>query len=107
MSDDGRKARLKLRNLSMPNTFVFANNVSVSGEIDVDLTWHAVGDFVSVGNGTSVDPDDPTAMRGEFAEATCEGRGAGAHTGFTFHTGPLDATGFYADMGHERNGAFL
>ncbi len=91
----------------MPNTFVFANNVSVSGEIDVDVSWDAVGDFVSVGNGTSVPADDATAMRGEFAEATCVGRGAGAHTGFTFRTGPLDASGFYADMGHERNGVFL
>lgn len=91
----------------MPNTFVFANNVSVSGEIDVDVTWHAVGDSVARGNGTGVASDDPTAMRGEFAEATCTGRGGGAHTGFSFRTGTLDAGGFYADMGHERNGAFL
>lgn len=102
----GREARLHLANLPMPDTFQFANNVSVSGEIDIDLTWRAMGNPVSRGNGNAVPPSDPTAFLGEFAEAECRGHGGGASTGFRFRTGELTETGFYAELGHERNGVF-
>lgn len=103
----GSEAQLRVRSLPVPDTFQFANNVSVSGQIDVDITWRATGDRVARGNGTTVSPDDPTAFLGEFAPASCTGRGGGASTGFNFRTNELTADGFYADLGNERNGAFL
>ena len=90
----------------MPDTFQFANNVSVSGEIDVDLTWRATGAPISRGDGNTVPRESPTAFLGEFAEAECAGRGGGASTGFRFRTGELTESGFYAELGHERNGVF-
>lgn len=90
----------------MPDTFQFANNVSVSGEIDLDVTWRAIGQPVPRGNGTTVPSDDPTAFLGSFAEAECSGRGGGASTGFRFRTSELTEAGFYAELGHERNGVF-
>ena len=102
----GRRAKLKLKSLPIPDTFQFANNVSVSAEIDVNVTWRATGGFVSRGLGTSVPDNDPNAMEGEFAEATCRGRGGGRETGFHFRTGQLSEEGFYADVGYERNGVF-
>lgn len=103
----GREATLRTRSLPIPDTFQFANNVSVAAQIDVDVTWRAIGDPVPRGNGNGVPPDDPTAMLGEFAEASCTGRGGGASTGFSFRTNELTEDGFYADLGQERNGAFL
>lgn len=91
----------------MPDTFFFANSVSVSGEIDVHVTWRATGEPVSRGLGTSVPSDHPGAFLGEFSEASCRGRGAGRSTGFHFRTGELTEEGFYAEVGNERNGVFL
>lgn len=103
----GREARLRVQNLPMPDTFQFANNVSVSGVIDVDVRWRAIADPVVRGKGTDVPPDDPAAWLGEMADASSSGRGGGASTGFHFRTGELTAEGFFAELGYERNGVFL
>jgi hypothetical protein len=42
-----------------------------------------------------------------MADATSVGRGSGASTGFRFRTHELDAGGFFAELGYERNGVFL
>ena len=107
VSRRGRSARLRLRNAPVPDTLVFANNVSIAAEIDVDLTWRATSDPVSRGSGTSVPPDAPDAYQGEMRDATCSGRAAGRETGFTMRSGRLTADGFLAWMGHSRNGVFL
>ena len=100
-------AQLRLDSLPMPDTLFFANNVSISGEIDVHVTWRATEGAVPRGKGDTVPDDSPEAMSGEFAEATCRGRASGRTTGFDFRTGELSEEGFYADVGHERNGVFL
>lgn len=103
----GRMARLRVRDLPMPDTFLFANNVSVAGQIDVDVKWQATSAPVPRGNGNGVSPDDPSAFLGELAEARCKGRAGGAETGFSFRTGELTADGFFAELGRETNGVFL
>ena len=91
----------------MPDTFFFANNVSVAAEIDVDITWRSTSEPISRGNGGSVPSDAPDAYLGELREATCRGRAAGRETGFTMTSDRLTEEGFLAWMGHTRNGAFL
>ena len=103
----GRIARLRLRNLPVPDTFFFGNNVSIAGEIDVDIIWRATSEKVTRGKGTSVPPDDFGAFRGEFRDARCIGWAGGRETGFRFKTGRLTEAGFFAQLGRERNGAFL
>lgn len=104
---NGREARFRVQNLPMPDTFQFANNVSVAGEIDVDVRWRATSAPVERGKGTEVPPNDPAAWLGEMADARSVGRGGGASTGFHFRTHELDADGFFAELGYERNGVFL
>ncbi len=103
----GRSARLQVTGLPMTNTFVFANNFSVASALDVDVTWNAIGPRIRRGFGTTVPPDDFGAFQGRFAEATCAGTVRSAHTGFSFDSGVLDASGFFAEMGEERNGVFM
>lgn len=107
MWNHGRKAELKLKHLPMPDTFVFANNVSVSGAVDVHLKWRAIGPRVKRGKGTDVPPDDWAAFEGHFADAACRGRIGGVETGFWFKTGLLTEEDFYASLGPQKNGAFL
>ena len=107
VSKNGREARLRLRNLPMLDTFFFSNNVCVAGQIDLDITWKAISAPVRRGFGNSVPANDPGAFLGDFADARCTGRAAGAETGFSFRTGPLTADDFFAELGYERNGVFL
>ncbi len=107
VSRGGRRARFRIRNLPVPDTFFFANNVSVAAEVDIDVTWRATSEPIERGNGTTVPSDAPDAYRGELRDATCRGRAAGRETGFTMKTGRLTEEGFLAWMGHTRNGVFL
>lgn len=102
----GRNARLKVRNLPMPDTFQFANNVSVAAQISVDVRWRATSRRERRGGNPDL-PADWTNFRGRFAEARCVGRASGAETGFRFATGRLTEDGFFAELGFERNGSFL
>lgn len=103
----GREAQLKIDSVPVPDTFFFANNVSIAAAIGVDVTWQATEAPVRRGFGTDVPPADPGAFIGDFSAATCHGYATGAETGFHFETGRLTAEGFFAEMGNERNGVFL
>ncbi len=107
-ASSGNRAHLKVKDLPMPDTFFYSNNVSVAGSIDVDVMWKATGPHVRRGNG--LDPQHPDGWDrfiGHFAEAECVGVGGGGETGFTFETGELTSAGFYASLGPERNGVYL
>lgn len=104
---NGRSARLRVADLPIPDTFFYSNNVSISAQIDVDVTWEATSEPVERGNGTAGSETSFDRFLGEFADASCAGTGAGAETGFGFHTGALTADDFFAEFGHERNGVFL
>ena len=106
VSKDGRRARLRIKNLCMPDTFFFSNNVSVSAEIDVDVTWNATSRPFRRGTGNS-DPTQWDAFLGDFRDAHAQGRASARETGFSFESGKLDSSGFYGSMGPERNGVFL
>lgn len=104
---DGSRARLRVRDLPVPDTFQFANNVSVAAQISADVTWRATTERVRRGFGDTVPPDDFGAFIGHFADARCTGRASGAETGFRFRTGRLTEDGFFAELGPQRNGSFL
>lgn len=107
MSHRGRVARLRLRNLPLVDTFEFGGPLAIAGQADIDLTWVATSKPVRRGKGTAVDPEDPAAFLGRFAEARCIGKASGIETGFSFTTGKLTADDFFAEIGPERNGVFL
>ena len=104
---NGRGARLRMRNIPMPDTFFYANNVSVAAEIDVDVTWKATSGVQERGKGTDVPSNSPEAYLGEMRDASCVGSAAARQTGFNMETGRLTEEGFFAQLGHSRNGVFL
>lgn len=103
----GREARLRVRDIPVPDTFTFANNVSVAAQISADVRWRATSRRVRRGFGNTVPENDFGAFEGHFAEARCTGRASGAETGFSFKTDMLTEDGFFAELGPERNGSFL
>ena len=105
--DDGRDARLRLRELPLVDTFVFGGPLAIAAQVNIDVLWRATSDPIKRGKGADVDPESPAAFIGHFAEASCSGRVSGVETGFSFKTGELTAAGFFAEMGRERNGVFL
>jgi hypothetical protein len=107
--DDGRVARLKLRELPLVETFQFPGSLGIlaSVQVNIDVLWRATSNPVERGQGAAVDPTSPAAFIGHFAEASCSGRVSGVETGFSFKTGELTADAFFAEMGRERNGVFL
>lgn len=107
VNGDGSAARLRVTDLPIPDTFFFANNVSVAAEIDVDVRFRATGPPVTRGFGDTVPADDFGAFLGEFSDATARGTGGGRETGFSFTTNALNASGFFAELGYQRNGVFL
>lgn len=105
--DDGRFARLRLTDLPVPDTFAYANNVSVAATIDVDLIWEATSEPITRGKGTSVPSNSAEAFLGEMRDATCRGKARARETGFNMKSGPLTQEGYVASMGYSRNGVFL
>lgn len=104
----GRWARLRAFNVPMPDTFQFANNVSVAAEIDINVTWRATSEPVTRGKGTDAAPDNlAEAYLGEMSDARCSGTASARETGFSMTTSTLTEEGFFAQLGTERNGAFL
>jgi hypothetical protein len=100
-------ARLRLRELPLVDTIVFAGPLAIAAQVDIDVLWRTTSAPVERGLGRGVDPTSPAAFTGHFADATCHGRVSGIETGFSFHTGALTADAFFAEMGRERNGVFL
>jgi hypothetical protein len=105
--DEGRVARLRLREQPLVDTFVFGGLLAISAQVNLDVLWRATSDPIERGKGAAVDPTSPAAFTGHFAEASCSGRVSGVETGFSFKTGELTAAAFFAELGTERNGNFL
>lgn len=103
----GNTAGLRLRNLPLVDTFVFLGPTNVSASVDVDLVWRRIGPHEERGRGTDVDPTDPAAFLGRIAEADCYGYVSGREIGFSFRTGRLESSPYYAQLGTQRNGVFL
>ena len=103
----GRKARLFVNHLPMPDTFFFSNNVAVSGEVKVDIRFEGTSAVKTRGKGNSVKPEDPAYFTGQFRDAKAYGSGWARITGWKARTGQMDATGFFAELGYQRNGVWL
>ena len=101
------KAHLKVKDLPLVESFEFFGPNQVPATASIDLTWTSTSGRKRRGKGTEVPPEDPAAFIGHFADAKCEGRISGHRMGFAYETGHLDSSGYYASMGHERNGAWL
>ena len=105
--DNGRVARLKLRELPLVDTFVFGGKLAIAAQVNIDVRWQATSDPIERGKGATVPTTSPAAFTGHFATASCRGRVSGVETGFSFKTGELTADAFFAEMGQEQNGDFL
>ena len=106
-SNGGQEARLVLRNLPLVETFQVFGPLAIPAQVDMDVRWQVTGDAVELGEGSDADPTSPAAFNGSFAETDCTGWASAIETGFSFDTGKLTATDFFAEMGVQQNGVFL
>jgi len=104
---NGRRAGLRLRDFPLVDTFTFGGPTNVPGSVDIDLVWQATAPLEHRGKGKAVDPTDPAAFEGHFAPSRCYGFVSGNEIGFSFETNRLESASYYAQLGTERNGAYL
>ena len=71
---------------------------SVEASVSFDVTWSSVEERVKIRN-----PDND--FGGEFIHNTATLTWSANEAGFTFTSNPLDSD--FAEIGHERNGAFF
>ena len=109
MSRDGRRARLAAKDVPVIDTFQFAGTFLVPATVSFKVEWEATGPREQLGSGDAVPPTDPAAFLGKFAPARSTGWFSGAELGFSFESKPGASSdrGGYAEIGKERNGAFL
>jgi hypothetical protein len=104
----GQRATLRLRDLSVIDTFQFFGPNDTPAHIDIHVEWRAIGPAVPRGLGATVDPADPGAFLGEIAPATSTATFAGEQIGFAFEsTVATTAADGYAQIGRHRNGVHL
>jgi hypothetical protein len=108
VADRGTRATYEVRDLSVVDSFEFLGPREQPATVSFRIEWEATGEFVSRGHGDEVPPDDPGAFLGEFANAFSTAQFSGSQFGFSFESLPGVSTerGF-AQMGTERNGAFV
>jgi hypothetical protein len=108
VSRDGRRATLRVNDLSVIDSFQFGGPVSVPATVSMNVTWAATSDRQPRGKGRAVPPTDPAAFLGRFADARSTASFSGSELGFSFRSNPGVSTDRgYAEMGTERNGSFL
>jgi hypothetical protein len=108
VSDDGRRARVRVSNIPVLDQFQFLGPNLVPATVSFEVVWTATGAFQALGKGKSVPATDPAAFIGRFARARAVGSFSGAELGFTFQSNPgVSSDRGFAEMGTERNGAFL
>ena len=102
------RARFRVKNVPVVESFVFGGPNIVPGIVSVDVHWDAVEAPMTRGLGTSVPPTDPGAFLGQFARARAVGSFSGAVLGFDFRSRPgASSDQGFAEIGTERNGVFL
>jgi len=106
---NSQRGVLHVRNLPVIDTFQFAGPSDTPALVDFRVEWHATGPAVPVGLGTSVPPTDPKAFLGEIAPAVSTISFSAEEIGFRFESDGRASTSprGYAQIGTERNGAFL
>jgi hypothetical protein len=108
MNEDGTAAHLHAKNVRTIDQFAFGGPISIPSTVSINARWRATGPRVRRGKGETVPPTDPAALLADLAFARSTASVAGAEFGFRFRSNPGVSTdrGF-AEMGSERNGAFL
>jgi hypothetical protein len=106
VSDDGRRATLEARDVCVLDSFQFGGPVTVPASVSFKIRWEATGGRERRGSGSDVPPTDPAAFLGRFAAARSTGTFSGSEVGFSFR-GRADTERGFAQLGPERNGAFL
>ncbi len=105
---DENRALLRLRKIPLCDSLFFASGLGISATFSCTVKWKATTDRVTRGLGQGGSEADFTRFLGEFSDATCTARARGHETGFGFTTiGKLDASGYFAEFGTEKNGVFL
>jgi hypothetical protein len=108
VSRGGRRAVLEVHDVPVIDSFQFLGANQIPATVSFRVEWRATGPFVRRGSGAEVAPDDPASFLGNFAVARSTGWFAGSEFGFAFRSdGPATTDRGYAQMGFERNGAFL
>jgi hypothetical protein len=109
MNRDGTVATLRAENVPLIDNFVFLGPSEIPSTVSLNVRWQATAPRANRGKGKTVPPTDMGAFLGEFAPARSTARFSGRELGFRFKTDPgasSDPAGF-AEMGSERNGAFM
>jgi hypothetical protein len=106
---DNRRAFLDVRNLPVIDTFQFFGASDTPALVDFHVEWEATSPAVARGLGNTVSPTAPQAFLGEIAPAVSTGSFSGEEMGFEFRSnrGASTSPSGYAQIGTERNGAFL
>jgi hypothetical protein len=106
---NNRRAVLHVKNLPVIDTFQFFGPNDTPALVDFHVEWEATGPAVARGLGATVAPTDPRAFLAEFAPAVSTGSFSGREIGFEFESKGRASTSprGYAQLGTERNGAFL
>jgi hypothetical protein len=106
MSD--QRAALRLRDLTVIDTFQFFGPNDTPARVDMRVDWRATGRAAPRGLGATVEPTDPGAFLGELAPAISTATFSGEQIGFAFEsTVATTAAGGYAQIGRHRNGVHL
>jgi hypothetical protein len=109
INDDGTRAHLSADDVPLIDQFVFLGPNTVPATVSLRVKWGATGPRVKRGKGKTVAPTDSAAFLGEFAFAQSTASFSGSELGFSFKTNPGASSGTagFAELGTERNGAFL
>jgi hypothetical protein len=103
------RAVLHVRTLPVIDTFQFFGPNDTPALVDFRAEWRATGPAVPVGMGAQVEPTSPQAFLGEIAPAVSTLSFSAGEIGFEFESNGRANTSpqGYAQIGTERNGAFL
>ncbi len=104
----GNTATLHLEDFAVVDSRTFLNPVELPATVNLDVTWVASGTATRFRPG-SADPTDPTNFSGQFQAAVATGSFSGSTPAlaFSFHGENATSEGVFAEMGREKNGAFL
>ena len=107
--EDGLGAQLNAKQVPLIDQFVFLGANAIPSTVSLDVRWQASGPRVKRGSGRTVTPTDPAAFMGEFALARSTASFSGSELGFQFTSNPgaSSVPNGFAELGSERNGAFL
>jgi hypothetical protein len=110
-TSNGRHALLKAKDVPVVDSFTFLPIPPVNvipATVSFKVRWEATGPLMELGSGTAAEPTDRAAFLGRFREARATGSFSGRELGFSFKSDPgASSDRGFAELGRERNGAFL